>query len=61
MRSKKKSRWSNEKVEIPLIIPTIPPVLKPGLSAPGIVTSIQLGHGATIKPILPGKFLKLRK
>ena len=55
---KKKSRWGNEKVELPAILPHIPtPVHIPtlGVGAPGVANRMQLGPAAVVKSSVPCK------
>lgn len=63
---KKKSRWGNEKVELPPTVSHIPtplptPVHIPtaGARAPGVASNMQLGQAAPVKRSVPCEYSSL--
>ncbi|XP_025076814.1 SURP and G-patch domain-containing protein 1-like [Pomacea canaliculata] len=58
VRRKKKSRWGSERdSQLIQSIPVTPAAAvagRSGLAAPGVVTNVQLGQGAIVKPLHPG-------
>lgn len=62
VRRKKKSRWGSERdSQLIQSIPVTPAAAvagRSGLAAPGVVTNVQLGQGAIVKPLHPGTNLQ---